>query len=36
MVFGMCNGEKARLDEKKSCSPIEELELAFDSDYEDG
>ena len=36
IVFGMCNREKVRLDELNSCSPIAELELAFDSDYEDG
>ena len=36
IVFGMCNREKVRLDEKSSCSPIAELELAIDSDYEDG
>ena len=35
IVFGMCNREKVRLDEKSSCSPIAELELALDSDYED-
>jgi len=36
IVFGMCNREKVRLDEINSCSPIGELELSFDSDYEDG
>ena len=36
IVFGMCNREKVRVDEKSSCSPIAELELAFESDYEDG
>jgi len=36
IVFELCNREKLRLDDKNSCSPIGELELGFDSDYEDG
>ena len=36
IVFGLNNGEKLRLDNKNSCSPIGELELGFDSDYDDG
>ena len=35
IVFGLNNGEKLRLDNRNSCSPIGELELGFDSDYDD-